>query len=1131
MLSLSIRLLMQDLGTPQMTEVTGSCRGPSAASDPEPDAIRPSPAGLAALMGFAGERDVEDTPICIVVESAGTETDVSMIPSEDPSDVTGTSKPDTSVSIPTSSGASEVEPQAPHVESLPTAPTSAVTGGRRTNWTAGDYVPFITFSGAAKLADSGVAPLVAVARGYATTTMADLKSQAETFSIGDARSSRFKQLKAATERGGDSLILPWYSVTQVIGSRGGEGPLGMPTVQIRPSVPLEDPATGKVRKYEFLQGYPTVLDLHPSTPMDWVRDAPAIMLAEGLLKGDSVLTALLMDAGVTEGELAITPADTQANVTIRLRELLDRVPQRDRVLVVSIAGVANWNSKTAWNDLVLRNKDAYISFDGDVAKNYLVWVQADQLMKHIEAKGARPQLLDMDAAVHSLELSGVQIPNGFGVDDYLAAYGDWATLKNCLTPDLPLKPDKKHEPKPGDFRVHPSGTRVEEFVQIKNEFGELAGAAWEHRVGLGGRIVASEVRRTPTPDELKTGAFDPDQIGVSSDASCTVEVKWREEGEEQNRISLITGPHAILNYEPKDWHRHGAEIPVLLSRHEEWPPKSGADWIRAVKANRKDEIGTHTIWDMMGWVPVEDGLGQAFVIGEQSVARTEEASERTIQGVKEVNLDAASQFGVIDRYTSPGFEDPVERVALRTDLERLIDAFIENSPWRTPEIAATVLAAGVRPIVPRRPHSILYFTGPPMKGKSFTAQCMMSFFAASTGIWGKKLPGSAKDTFTSIESAVSRTPIWVIDDLAPSTDRVQSQREESAIADIVRATANGAGKRRSNVDATARKVSNPRALLVVTAENEHPIPSVRERCAIVEFDGLVSKNVEPMRSFAHDEDTCAAISGALVRMYLDRAETEGWSSIIAGTSVMYEEMIFVAEKVFAELGLQAGQYRRQIEIAADLMLGLQALSELADTVDLEEISTLLYDPDATDSIVHRVARQVAVSHRDKQHAAPGQVLVDCVAQLLVTGAAHLLAAHDFAAAPTLRVAGEDQAQSMHFFGWKNGHNDVPEPVGKNIGYLATNQRTGEQVAFLLDQVAFDLAMRTFPTRIPHGSASKTAWKSAWDARLGLVPENYLNDGHEEEGFKRQYRIGGRKMRLVPISVDALMGNTDDEGDS
>ncbi|MGP7813715.1 hypothetical protein [Glutamicibacter soli] len=109
------------------------------------------------------------------------------------------------------------------------------------------------------------------------------------------------------------------------------------------------------------------------------------------------------------------------------------------------------------------------------------------------------------------------------------------------------------------------------------------------------------------------------------------------------------------------------------------------------------------------------------------------------------------------------------------------------------------------------------------------AERTMAFWAKNSGDWIDMLPGSDKDTFAYLENAVARSPIWVVDDLAPSSNKRQVEMENQKLEDITRQIFNNTTKGRMNADTTSRKVNKPVAQLLIAAENELTVPSVREQ--------------------------------------------------------------------------------------------------------------------------------------------------------------------------------------------------------------------------------------------------------------------------------------------------------------
>jgi hypothetical protein len=294
---------------------------------------------------------------------------------------------------------------------------------------AKDYSRTASLSGARKLASSAVAPLVATARGYATITPENAKAQAAT--LGFAMSTtKGKQIKSAAETG-DALLMPWFSLSAVAEAANTEGDVHLTTHQLRPVKPLIN-AKGEEAKYVQPKGEETIIGLHPATPASWVKSAPQVMIAEGLLKGDSAFTAMLAANGITQTDLMDQQGGNIEAAREKLTELMESIPEEKRVLILGIVGCGTWHGKNDWNALSLRDRDVWIAMDADVAVNRAVWNQAHQMKDFLTSKNA--------GSIGVLELPPVNGDPKAGVDDFFAAGHTWGELEASIgeLPEAPL---------------------------------------------------------------------------------------------------------------------------------------------------------------------------------------------------------------------------------------------------------------------------------------------------------------------------------------------------------------------------------------------------------------------------------------------------------------------------------------------------------------------------------------------------------------------------------------------------------------------------------------------------------------------------------------------------------------------
>ncbi|WIB65459.1 hypothetical protein [Curtobacterium sp. MCBD17_040] len=987
----------------------------------------------------------------------------------------------------------------------------------RTPWTASDYAPSITGQGAKKLAASGIAPLVAIARGYETVDQANAKDFAERHSLGDGRSKRGSQFRSLFHEDNNVLYMPWNPVSRTKQHRDLLAPELSPVVQLRPAMPRY--VENKPLKYEFLTGTGTVLDFHPSVTADWVGTVGTYLIAEGMLKGDAALTAQLRKH-VPDALLFIGPMDMSREAAMkRLAMLLDSVPVEQRVAIVNIAGVGNWRNNPEWVSLRFKERKVLVAFDGDIASNYNVWKQGKDLFGYIEtSKGGEPVLLDLSLAAGGEE--AIEDDSHLGIDDYLAKVGDWDDLMSAEQTEFPDMPDVKESTRDGEWQVRNGGTTVDLYTQDKDPSGnDLGTGRWITKYHLGGRVTFFETRRAPSEAEQEGQPF---KTGVKDEhypSFCAVEIGWKDEATNERTFVEVTGPNTLLNYQPVDWVRHGAVIPNALLAHPEWPPADGRNWLAAVKRNEAESQANRVRWTVMGWVPAAESKTQAFIAGDTIIAANDDIRESTLIGVDENALAKASRFGVHDVYTGPNYTDPTGQYNLADDIRTVVSAWITKSPWLSQEIAVTMLALALRPAVPVPTSVASYLVGPPQKGKSWSAKQIMTFWQATRGSW-TELPGNAGDTFASTENAVASTMLWVADDLAPTQDRRKADAMESNIGDLIRQVHNKLGKRRMNQDLSAKTVQTPRAEFIVTAENEHSTQSIRERCVIVEFKGLNSEHMAEAERIGTEETTASRITAAYLRWFIARGEELGWAEMIDEIKDDRREAIVKTKGILGTFDIKVGDVTRPSEIVGDLSAGLVYFAQFCEDLGLTDIAEQITW--AEDGWLYGLAKQVSYAHLDKADAAPGAVLLDAIRSLLAAGSAHIQNIDDPSRPPI--VDGEDQKQLNVLLGWQADSQGDFRPRGKSIGNMSKRRdpATGQDVPviYLANHDAFNEAQRQYSKRIPHGASSTTYWKNVWD--LDLI-HPLFRGRRPAKGVTVQYRIGKTDNRPygIPVGLDAL----------
>lgn len=988
-------------------------------------------------------------------------------------------------------------------------------------WTAADYAASITGSGAYKLADSGVAPLVAAARGYTRIDKTNYNEMARTMQVvgNSGQGRRFKRSLSAP--GKDGMLMPWYSLA---GSMKAEREGGNPvphTYQVRPEFPENDDAR-RPMKYEFVANIGTPLDVHPAIPTDWIDTTPVVMFAEGMLKGDSALSAYLVHHGIPYSELRFEGTD---NPKAKLRSLFETIPVEERILIVSIGGVHNASGNAAdWREISLKGRIGWIAFDADIAVNPAVHAAANKLSTQLLDKSRMSEVLYLNPEVTSDDDGSM---GKSGVDDFLVKSGNWADLIDQLDDEMPAAPAKNVEDKAGNWRVGATGQFVEECVAVNSGAGGTIGEyRWEKRVGIGGRVVALESRRQPTDQELKTGIFNPNvKYEDIDDAQVEIEFSWHLNG--RDHAATVTGPEGILGNRPDEWDRKKVNVPPELLLHPEWPPEGplGRKWLSAVKGNQPDEIARRTRWMQMGWVPVQDG-DPVFIIGDQIVGDPESGST-VLPGISSKEIDVIQKYGVGENI-SGDYDDEKFRQETRKNFQTIMNTYIHSSAWTDLSTSTVVLAASLRPVVPIRPKATIYLSGPKSKGKSFTAECMMHFWARRLGDWHEELPGSAKDTAAAMENAVSRTPIWVIDDLAPSAVRRQAEQEDAKMADITRAIFNNAAKLRMKSDMTVKKSNRPMTQLILTGENELSTPSARERLIPLY---LGQGKLHPDRSKTDALQDISRVNGiparftAQVIKYVRYAATThpgGWIAYVAAMEAVRAQLKHQIIDLMKEKAAASASRERISTLAADVLLTYFVLENLSRELDMGDDFSEQFAIDSPMSMA--VIELMTQAHAENEQNAPGSSYLKALSALLSSGKAHVISGDD-PSRPPIEGTEDSAALTNHNLGWAVGAFDGSlSPNGGCIGTIVTLK--GQKVVLFHRITAFTAAQKAYPSLINYGQSESAAAAGIWDEGLAADVSRPFNSKTKAPLPYYTYPRKNKSSDItgIPVALSRLLGD-------
>ncbi|QAY70388.1 hypothetical protein [Xylanimonas protaetiae] len=1010
-----------------------------------------------------------------------------------------------------------------------------------------------TSSGAAKLRDSAVAPLVAAARGYATflNDKADLKRAKDILGVTSMASGNGRILRECVSTG-DTLLMPWFDANTTW-RHAHENEIARRGVahQLRPSAPVRFPGDKKERKYVNLKDQGTRIDLHPATPLSWLNSGPdqpqTIVIAEGLIKGDSALTAVLRAAGVSDEDL-MEPGEG-ADPAARLRQVMEAIPADKRFLILSVVGVGNWHKNSEWNTIAPVGRDCWVTFDADLATNHQVWSQAAQMQDFLEAKGAK------DVFFVDLSAAGATGAKD-GLDDFLAQAGVWGDIGANLVdlPEAPLRLDDDGLSDPMvRFRVSPDGSATQRKVATPD-----GGSYWQDLLPFGGRIAFYETVRSPRQSEMASGVAETTP-SPDDETRATIEVAYGCDGEV--RTAVVRGRQRVVDALPAEWWREGASIPRTLSAVSGWPPRrqDGEAFLEAMKGNGAPD--DRVLWDVMGWMPSPpDGSGPVYVVGDCVIGKDGQVSTDDVR--VENPLPIAENFGVV-------FPDPdvdwVEQALI--DAREVIDVYLHSGAWTDPSIAHTVLALALRPALPLLPRAAAYLVGGPGSGKSFTAGHIMSFWQCGPDRWNENsLTGTADDTVASSEINRHHSNIWVVDDLAPSPSKQTSERQQAAVGSMIRSNFNRRSRSRATAEMGLRRARPPRALLIVTAENEPSVSSIADRVITLRFGkGALAPTTEPtdrLRVLQRENPAPARLMGALLRwLATGVAEPGKWldlnADLIGARNGLESACAKWIESLSGGPDAAKGSPARQAKIAADLLLGLWVFREFLDFLGvLDEPLFEAFSKTNNDMVLREagwfdadgkpvpdgdptgefrptlyaysayepVVRQVMSTYSERASRSIGASILEAVRSTLESGKGYLSVPESPDASPA-DVFGRKGLNAR--IGWRG---ESPAPGATHIGAItkindARSPHNGELVVLLNPSDAYCAASRNREDVLPHGTRAAQVWEAVWDEGRALPENQGWKRNTDSRGRKRAYvraRLGGEVIKGVPVLLDVLL---------
>jgi hypothetical protein len=443
----------------------------------------------------------------------------------------------------------------------------------------------------------------------------------------------------------------------------------------------------------------------------------------------------------------------------------------------------------------------------------------------------------------------------------------------------------------------------------------------------------------------------------------------------------------------------------------------------------------------------------------------------------------------------------------------VIDAILHRI-WRRPEIGALALAAMLRPLVPVRPDASLWIDGAPASGKTTIATLIMAGWQQSAGAWGSGVPGSAMSTAASIESALSQAPIWVVDDLAPSSDPNEAARREAVVSNMIRGSFNGAGRERMTRDMKTQRSLRPRAQAIFTSENPLSVSSAESRTI-----GISMGPDEWLPDMAADgrlggyallceirgrSNAAALMVAACARAMAEQIAANGYAET---RKLFLDGIRGFEETMLLSVWQGDGSQRRAAQNAIGIWSGVMAAVPLLAT-----------QTERSDVMEHTVNAICAASHAQSQAArlaTPGAALISGLRVALAQQACHLTdLAGGIEKLPKLDGV-EPYGTSI---GWGHGPGGL-RGGGPKIGHVQV--KSGVAYAVLEPAAAFEAARKA--GGLPGGQKAKASWRAAWN-------EGLCSGWSRQTSSAYFARIRGESMVPVPLHLLVpSLGAVDDDG--
>lgn len=564
----------------------------------------------------------------------------------------------------------------------------------------------------------------------------------------------------------------------------------------------------------------------------------------------------------------------------------------------------------------------------------------------------------------------------------------------------------------------------------------------------------------------------------------------RDDGIDPRRVFEVeaqVGSRTVegLLLEPAEFARMEWPLAKLGATASIAPGGWATDHIRAAiqALSARDGIPSGTVYTHTGWRLI--GERWAFLMPGGSIGADA--------------VDVALPRG-LDHFAFPALPDA-------DVIPRLADAaFRAMLALAEPSVALAPLLFAFRAAIPLDPPDFtLWMHGRTGTFKTETAALVQQHFGA--GMHARKLPANWSSTANTLEvvAFATKNVLIVIDDWAPGETRREQAEAMLKAERIIRATGNSAGRGRLDASMNVRPPRHPRGAVLVTAEDQPPIHSIRARCLIVHVpQGAVSQQALTKAQRLAADGVMASAMAAWV----------SWLAVDADAAARH----FAAEVLSARARLAEVVEAEGGEATHWRTLG--ALAELAATwrmvaAWLGEIGVAL--PVENEQVDASLAFLIGEQRRAQASANPVQQFLGALATAISLGRACLAAKGSDGAPP----------RQPERWGWRRREHPVRageqvvmevswEPAPMRIGWLDEDKG----LALLEPGSAYLAAADTLRMS---GTALSRSSQTLW----ALLAEAGVIEDRDKDRSTKMVKVGGKAARFLVLAAGLLRSEEDE----